>query len=487
MSKVDEEIQPGFEEAVAAESLVEDINKTYERVFGSEDEFRRYFFNTPDLTPRDAQVRLGVYLSKLSQDPSERFWFMRRIYRGTKFPETSIHNLLNWSNHSFSLNGHIQYQIEAWKEHQPTDIELFLHQLEAILKQNLGLPAPTGEDTPRVIYQNSHPKLELSSDMVVEVVSAILGHDIGVDIRDYSMGPEVKLDTPQFTFQVDVRRHAVFGDYLTVSFPDNSMKIDPGVRTEYERYYQEEVMPVLIGNAIESLGPDDIRREIKGGMKSPTVLERMLMVPGEFSPRSGRKDKPDRYYAWGRCIDLHADYASRLGALPEDLRYMDHTFLHGRLFTEEQLWHTLFGTQFPGRFKIVEPNMENTAVVVRDMFCSPTHQRVLDDLRDSDDHRDEFIEAAEAVIRGYRAFYTDDFGKFTFPEGYQPVAVAQDEEDFAVGYRLVEQGIELCFQLTNEAIVTQVEQLQRSHNKELQRLVDENAGLEELKSRYLNE
>ena len=100
------------------------IDARYDEVFASPDHFKQYFFATPDQTPEDAQIRLGVYLTRLVREPSERFWFMRHTYRGESLPKDSIHTLeYAGDSSSFALNGCTEFQIQAWRKEQPREIE----------------------------------------------------------------------------------------------------------------------------------------------------------------------------------------------------------------------------------------------------------------------------------------------------------------------------------------------------------------------------
>ena len=113
---------------------------------------------------------------------------------------------------------------------------------------------------------------------------------------------------------------------------------------------------------------------------------------------------------------------------------------------------------------------------------SPTHQRILNGAR-TESREEDFLAAAKAVVEGHRLFTSDDLEMFIFPDGYKPIAVAT-EQNYAIGFREVNDGVELCFQLPNEAIISQIDKLQQANADQILKLREMNESFEKAKGKY---
>ena len=400
------------------EEISERIDRTYSMVFSSVDNFEKYFFATPDHTTEDAQVRLGVFIKKLTDDPEERFWLMRRVYRGSNLPKTSIQNLESCGGYgqALALNGYTKFQIDAWKKEQPDEMQQFLEIVEAMVKQKLQLPQPLEDKKPKTIYVT--PRVDITPENVQEVLQAVLPPDSEVDFRRYSDQKDHHWDikAPQVGFDIHVWNHEEFGDYIGITFPSELSGYvvnpqDEGIQAEFAKYMEEHVTPSLLENAIKALNPNLITDAIG---KQTGIFERMFLTPNVFHDRSegkyiGSTDKNKKqYFAYGKTLDIGSKYAQALGLLPKEMGYQEFTFLGGWFLTKEQVWHALFNSPCPKEIKPFERNGHDTSIEVRNGQISDTHRRVVEGINDQSDDREGFAKKAQEVIEGYRLFMEDD-------------------------------------------------------------------------------
>jgi hypothetical protein len=95
----------------------------------------------------------------------------------------------------------------------------------------------------------------------------------------------------------------------------------------------------------------------------------------------------------------------------------------------------------------------------------------------------EFEKNAQEIINGYRSFTTEDYKDFTFPEGYQPIAVTNSEE-FAIGFKEINGKVEVCFQLSNTDIIKQINHIKAANTEKIRKLELENQSLSEKLAHY---
>jgi hypothetical protein len=465
-------------------SLREDIQQVYDVAFSSEEAFNQYFFATPDVTPHDAQVRIGVVLKRFLDEPSERFWLMRRTHRKQEMPETSIMKIEEFDGFGrrLYLNGYLFIEMEQWRKEQPNDIEKFFQQVEEIVRQKYKLPAPKAEDGEKVIY--GYPAIDMPTEAIQEALQAVLPSDSSIEFEDDSpSGRHFEVMTPQLSLRFHCWQHDTFGDFFGINFSDNPVNIDRAISSEFEKYYQDEIVPTLLGNAIEYMAPKHVRHAIEGRMQKGQLVEQMFMKPNVFE--RGPKTKKPQYFAWGHSIDLSFDYAVKFKLLPAKMDNMgEGTFLHGWFLEESQLWEALFNSPYPGEVVIQESNTTEHGIKLHAAQISATHLRVLEHIDTEDGHRsDNFLRLAQDVVAGYRMYTTEDVARFTFPGRYQPIAVSLDGE-FAIAFARKKDGLEICFQLSNEKIISQIQARQDEYKKEIRDLSERVDKLEVQKSKY---
>lgn len=178
--------QEATERALTPELLQAEIQRVYDLVFSDKDSFNSYFFATPDRHPHDLQIRLGVFIKRFLEEPNERFWLMRKRYRNTEFPETSIHRLYHTGafNQALALNGYTQVQLDAWIDEQPSQMDRFLQMIESMVQAKLDLPVTEGDGQPKTIYQQ-YQSFSLSEEDVAKVLKAVLPADAEVSISNF--------------------------------------------------------------------------------------------------------------------------------------------------------------------------------------------------------------------------------------------------------------------------------------------------------------
>jgi hypothetical protein len=439
------------------EAIHSQVDIKLEEVFASKESFEEYFYATEDKTREDLLVRMGVVLKKIESDPTERFGFMREVFGNTSMPhsETSLYPIYKYYKYipiNILHDETIDHYDDAGRPENLNEFKLnFLKTISnrySSVKKLANLQA--NELEAQSDYQ--YPKVNLEVETVREFLRSF-----NWESREYSKGnlDVFEIETPKGIYQMFLSRNQVFGDNITIEIEDENITITDDLREQFERYFEQEVIPCQLMNSIHSLQPRIVLNALnKTWSEYPEIIENVILKANHYPVNRNNDVINGILNIQVHPTDLHTEAANRFGLPASTFKTSDkYSNVGGWFRSTKELWEALFNLEFDGEIKIepaevLEQNYEKAGYRKN---ASTTYNRVVESIP-SGSYLDSFLATAGEMRESYRFFAQEDFEKFTLPEGYSPIAVVKSGE-YVVGYKEVEDGVDVCFQLSNDRII----------------------------------